>query len=146
MRDAARARSSARRYAGADELPGGWVAVLVQAVPQERVMLIKIHRGTPVDGGDSLCESCRHSRVIQGRSLDEEIVFCDAVAMQTVRIPFKVTSCSDYDDVHLPSYHELMAQAWILQPGSKRRRAGFVRASELEDDTPWRCRSHDRDE
>ena len=108
-------------------------------------MLIKIHGGTAIEGGDNLCTSCRHSRVIQGRSLDEEIIFCDAVTMQTVRIPFKVTNCSDYDDHRLPSYHELMAQAWILQPGSKRRRAGFVRAADLEEDAHARYLSRLRE-
>jgi len=32
------------------------------------------------------------------------------------------------------SYHELLERAWILKPGSTRRPAGFVRASELRYD------------
>jgi hypothetical protein len=97
-------------------------------------MRIKIHGGTAPGEGSSLCESCRHSRVVRGRTLDEEIVFCDASPMRTATITFKVTSCSDYDDESLPTYWQLMQQAWILQPGSRKQPAGFVRASDLEDD------------
>ena len=57
----------------------------------------------------------------------------DAMAMRTVRITFKVTSCTDYVDGREPSYHELLEQAWILRPASKRRAAGFVRATVLAD-------------
>ena len=96
-------------------------------------MLIKIHHGTPIQGDDTLCATCRHSRIMRGRGLDEEIVFCDATPMNTVRVTFKVTSCSDYSDDRLPSYHELMEKAWILQPASRRRAAGFVRASDLRE-------------
>src|SRR5437879_842469 len=97
-------------------------------------MRIKIHGGTPQGDGNNLCGSCRHSRVIRGRTLDEEIVFCEASPMRTATITFKVTSCSDYDDQCLPTYWELMQQAWILQPGSRKQPAGFVRAWDLQDD------------
>jgi len=50
------------------------------------------------------------------------------------RITFKVTSCSDYVDQSVPSYWELMHQAWILRPESGKRPAGFVRASDLRDE------------
>ena len=112
-------------------------------------MKLKIHRGTPASGGPSLCDSCRHSRIVRGRSLDEELVFCDASPMQTVVVRFKVTSCSDYDDQTLPSYWELMQTAWILQPGAGKRAAGFVRASDIEDEDVGRLvrrmrKSHER--
>ena len=97
-------------------------------------MHIKVHRGTPPNDGDSLCYSCRFSRVIRGRTLDEEIVICDASQLTNTRITFKVTSCSDYSDTRVPSYAELVQQAWILQPGSRKRPAGFVRGSDLGDE------------
>ncbi|HZR25818.1 MAG TPA: hypothetical protein VFA59_19625 [Vicinamibacterales bacterium] len=97
-------------------------------------MRIKVHRGTPANDGDSLCYTCRFSRLIRGRTLDEEIVVCDASHMTQMRVTFKVTSCTDYSDNRVPSYGELVQQAWILHPGSRKRRAGFVRGSELRAD------------
>ena len=97
-------------------------------------MRLKIHNGTPLNGDDSLCTSCRHSTIIRGRTLDEEIVHCHAASMRTTRVTFKVTSCSAYSDRRLPSVLELMEHAWILQRGSKRRSAGFIRASDLREE------------
>jgi hypothetical protein len=97
-------------------------------------MRIKIHGGTPSDADSSLCHTCRHSRVTRGRKLDEEIVLCEASHVKTTQITFKVTSCSDYIDQNVPSYFELLQLAWILQPGSRKRPAGFVRASDLRDE------------
>ena len=94
-------------------------------------MRIKVHGGTPPNDGDSLCSTCRHGRVTKGRSMDEEIVFCDASHMFSTRITFKVTSCSDYADQSVPTYWDLLQQAWILRPESGKRPAGFVRASDL---------------
>jgi hypothetical protein len=97
-------------------------------------MRIKVHRGTAVNDGDSLCYTCRFSRVTRGRTLDEEIVMCAASQIVETRITFKVTSCSDYSDQRVPGYGELVQRAWILQPGSRRRPPGFVRASDLRDE------------
>ena len=97
-------------------------------------MLIKITRGTPVQEEDALCETCRHSRVIRGRRLEDELVICGAMVVRAFRITFKVTSCTEYIDAREPSYSELFEKAWILRPPSKRRAAGFVRASDLSDD------------
>ena len=95
-------------------------------------MLIKIYGGTRIQEGQSLCETCRASRIVRGRRDDEEIVFCNAMAMEPVRIAFKVTSCSDYVDSRVPPYHALLEQAWVLTPKTRRRPAGFVRGSELD--------------
>jgi hypothetical protein len=97
-------------------------------------MRIKVYRGTVPNDGDSLCDTCRYSRITRGRRIDEEIVVCDASHIGTTRIRFKVTSCSDYSDHSQPTYFELMQQAWILQPASRKRPAGFVRASDLRDE------------
>lgn len=96
-------------------------------------MLIKIYGGTRPHGTDHLCESCRSSRIVRGHRNDEEIVFCDAMAMHPVQIAFKVTSCTDYIDGREPTYHELLEKAWVLTPGSRRRAAGFVKGSELRE-------------
>ena len=97
-------------------------------------MRIKIHGGTPAGGEKSLCITCRHSRITRGRTLDEELVLCGKSHFHSERITFTVVQCSDYDDNRMPSYYELLQQAWILQPGTRRRPAGFVRASELRDE------------
>ena len=95
-------------------------------------MLIKIYGGTRIQSAPNLCETCRCSRIVRGTRDTEEIVFCSAMAMDPVRIAFKVTSCTDYVDGTVPPYHELMEKAWILRPGTRRRPAGFVRGSELQ--------------
>lgn len=97
-------------------------------------MRLKVHDGTVTHGDSSLCATCRHSIVTRGRSLDEEIVHCQAVTMGATRITFKVTSCSGYSDEREPTYMQLMEDAWILQPGSKKRPAGFIRASDLREE------------
>jgi len=38
---------------------------------------------------------------------------------------------------HAPTYMELLEDAWVLQPGTKRRPPGFVRGSELRDKEIW---------
>jgi hypothetical protein len=95
-------------------------------------MMMKVYGGTRPQHADSLCDTCRHSRIVRGRRIDEELVFCDAAVMRSVRVTFKVTSCSEYTDNREPSYHELFHQAWILQPATKRRAAGFIHAADLK--------------
>ena len=94
-------------------------------------MLIRVYGGTPANGDENLCETCRCSRITKGRRLEEELVFCDSTPMQSIRITFKVTSCTDYIDAREPSYAELLERAWILRPATTRRPAGFVRGAEL---------------
>lgn len=94
-------------------------------------MLIKVYGGTAVQQDDGLCDTCRHSKIVRGRRLEEEVVFCSAMGIDPQRILFKVTTCTDYVDAREPSYHELLEKAWILRPPTKRRPAGFVRAGEL---------------
>jgi hypothetical protein len=97
-------------------------------------MRIKIDRGTPLHGGESLCYTCRFSRVTRGRTLDEELVVCDAGQTAQTMVTFKVTSCTDYSDRRVPSYGELLQNAWILRPRTRNRPAGFVRATDLRDE------------
>jgi hypothetical protein len=99
-----------------------------------RAMRIKVQNGTVSNCESSLCNTCRHSTIIRGRSLDEEIVQCQAVAMRVTQVTFKVTFCSAYSDERLPTYVQMLEDAWILQPGSKKRPSGFVRGSELRDE------------
>jgi hypothetical protein len=104
-------------------------------------MHFKVQNGTPSGSDSNLCITCRCSTIIRGRTLDEEIVLCSALGVRGVRITFKVTFCSDYTDKRSPSYMEMVQDAWILQPASKRRPAGFVRGSELPDEELFDLRS-----
>lgn len=104
-------------------------------------MHIKVQNGTPAESQSSLCATCRCSTIIRGRTLDEELVVCSALGLRGVQITFKVTFCSDYADKRSPSYMEMMQDAWILQPGTRKRPAGFVRGSEMHEDELFDLRS-----
>jgi hypothetical protein len=101
-------------------------------------MRIKVYDGTPSQSGVSLCDTCRHSVITRGRRLEEEIVRCEAQAMGTIRITFVVAECSAYLDAQLPSYMQLLTQAWILRPHEGKRPAGFIRGSELAPEERYR--------
>lgn len=105
-------------------------------------MRIKVQDGTPISSESSLCSTCRCATIIRGRSLDEELVLCSALGLHGVQITFKVTSCSDFADRRTPSYLEMMQDAWILRPGSRKRPAGFVRSSDLRDEELFDLRSN----
>jgi len=94
-------------------------------------MHLRVHNGTPSNSESSLCNTCRLSTIVRGRTLDEEIVQCHAMSMRATRVTFKVTYCSAYSDARQPSYMQMMENAWILQLGSKKRPAGFIRGSDL---------------
>ena len=95
-------------------------------------MTLKIRGGTMPHGDETLCATCTHSSIIRGRTLDEEIINCNRTIHATLRIPFKVTTCSDYTDGRLPSMYQLMENAWILRKGSKRRAAGFIHGRDMK--------------
>jgi hypothetical protein len=95
-------------------------------------MLRKIYGGTALNGEKSLCSSCRFATIVRGRTLDEEVVHCQSVTTRGMRVTFKVTSCTSHSDMNEPTYMELLEDAWILKPASKKRPAGFVKHSELK--------------
>jgi hypothetical protein len=97
-------------------------------------MRIKVYGGTPSQSSQSLCETCRHSTIARGRRLEEELVLCEARPMGTIPIRFVVAECSAYLDAQLPSYSQLLEQAWILKPRDGKRAAGFVRSTDLPPD------------
>ena len=93
-------------------------------------MRIKVHGGTACGEG-SLCTTCSHAIITRGQRLDDEIVDCRVIFHGARRVTFRVSSCTAYHDHRLPSLTQLMEEAWVLQPGSKRQPAGFVKGSEL---------------
>jgi hypothetical protein len=101
---------------------------------RRRSMHLKVWNGTAPNSETNLCTTCRLSTIVRGRSLDEEIVQCHALSMRAARLTFKVTYCSAYSDARQPSYVQMVENAWILQPGSKKRPAGFIRGADLPHD------------
>jgi hypothetical protein len=90
----------------------------------------KVYGGTPV-GSESRCDTCSNARIIQGYAESERIVICVGPFDQ-LRVPFKVMSCTMYDDKRLPDYEQLRQIAWDVRAKSDGAKAGFVLASELE--------------
>jgi hypothetical protein len=104
-----------------------------QAAEQGR-MLRKIYGGTARSDQKSLCSNCRFATIVRGQTLDEEVVHCQSVTTRGMRVTFKVTSCTSHSDMDQPTYMQLLDDAWILKPASKKRPAGFVKHSELKAD------------
>jgi hypothetical protein len=98
---------------------------------KEKLMsLRKVYGGTPV-GNESRCDTCSHARIIQGYAESERITFCDAM-YDPIRIPFKVSQCSDYEDKRLPTLKAMEDVAWFLRIKSAGSVAGFVSAKEMQ--------------
>ena len=88
-------------------------------------MRINVRGGTVDHGRRSLCESCRWSTVIRGPKLGDEIVECTQLSFISRRVPFPVTSCSDYNDRNRPTLIEMEEMALILNGEPRRTTAGF---------------------
>ena len=98
----------------------------------ESMDLRKVYGGTPI-GNDSRCDTCTHARIIQGYAESEKIVLCTSL-YDPIRIPFKVSQCSDYDDKRLPSVQRMEDIAWFLRTKSAGNAAGFVCAADVKSD------------
>ena len=88
-------------------------------------MEVFVQRGTVNHGRRSLCESCRSATVIRGPRLGDEIVECAALSERNRRVPFPVTTCSDYNDRNRPTLYEMQDIALILNAEPRRTMAGF---------------------
>jgi hypothetical protein len=97
-------------------------------------MRVRIRGGTVNHGESSLCLTCRHSVVVRGPRLGDEIVACQALIRGHREIGFPVTSCSGYDDVRHPILWRLEEIGWVLRSDAKRKTVGFVDARDLPDD------------
>lgn len=98
-------------------------------------MRMKIEGGTPCHSDAPLCQTCVRSTIIRGQKLDEEIVLCNGRGVRdTLRITFRVTTCSDYMDARQPSMGQLLENAWVLRRPAQGRPAGFVHARDLRDE------------
>ena len=88
-------------------------------------MRINVRGGTVDHGRRSLCESCRAATVIRGPRLGDEIVECMMLSEVHRRVPFPVTSCSDYADRTRATLRQMEEIALILTVEPRRTMAGF---------------------
>jgi hypothetical protein len=95
---------------------------------------IKVRGGTVEHGQRSLCESCRYATVVKGPRVGDEIVECTRLSYMNSRVPFPVSSCSDYDDRRLPTLRAMEEIAWVLKSDPRRNQVGFVRSCRLPDE------------
>jgi hypothetical protein len=83
----------------------------------------KVYGGTKV-GDASLCESCAHAHAVQGYSEMEKLTFCNYL-YPAVRIPFKVSECTNYLNARLPDFDDMEKIALDLTWVKPSRPAGF---------------------
>jgi len=94
-------------------------------------MRSKIRGGTTSDQNTSLCLSCRSATVINGPRLSDQIIACSRLG-DNERVPFVVTSCSNFSDKATASLWHMEDIAWILRSDPKHKQVGFVRAKDLK--------------
>ena len=86
--------------------------------------LRKVYGGTPI-GSESRCDTCTHTRIIQGYAESERIVICTGM-YDPIRVPFKVMQCTDYEDRRLPDFDNMKEIAWQIRTKNAGSVAGFV--------------------
>ena len=70
-------------------------------------------------------------RMIKGYAESERTTICDRL-FDPMRIPFKVSECSDYSDKRLPAVEDMEEIAWMLVTNKPGRPVGFVSAAEFQ--------------
>jgi len=88
---------------------------------------INVRNGTPDQGQQSLCETCRWSTVIRGKRMTEKIVECFQLTDGNRRVPFVVAACTDYADRTRLSLREMQEIALILRTTPRTTPAGYTR-------------------
>ena len=100
-------------------------------------MSVVIRNGRP-QVTESLCNSCYWAHIQRGFAESEEIIFC-AFLTPTRLVPFKVSTCTDYNDKRVPSRKDMEEIAWIIRTKDVNRQVGFTKdlanaESEKEDE------------
>jgi hypothetical protein len=72
--------------------------------------------------------------VVRGPRLGDEIVECSQLSFRNQRVPFPVTSCSQYHDRNHPTVPDMESIAWVLRTDARRNQVGFVHSSKLADE------------
>ena len=104
-------------------------------------MEVIVRGGTVNHGRRSLCESCRSATVIRGPRLGDEIVECTQLSEGDRRVPFPVTSCSDYADRTRATLYDMEQIALILTVEPRRTMAGFGQPGESSEEPETRPES-----
>ena len=96
-----------------------------------------VRNGTPI-GAVSKCSTCANAHVVEGYRESEVIVMCTyASYTHALMIPFRVKSCSNYEDRTKPSWLQMQKLA-IPVSDAVRKPAGFLGeravSKEVDDD------------
>lgn len=94
----------------------------------------KVHDGTPIFGGKSLCESCDNCILLKGESDSAKRVYCQILPYQNSRIRMKVTSCTGYEEKNTATLGEMHKMAWHIDVDRKTREFGFSSPKDREKD------------
>jgi hypothetical protein len=101
---------------------------------EENHGMIKIHDGTPI-GNRSLCQSCTNCTHIKGYAPSQEIIICQAVFENPMRMTFPVYECNSYYKQTDTKLKDMEKDAWILN--IKRGRVmGFITGDQFKEDNP----------
>jgi uncharacterized cysteine cluster protein YcgN (CxxCxxCC family) len=96
-------------------------------------MDVRIKNGSPLHG-ESLCETCSRAHITRGFSESQKVVVCQAIYPER-HVPFKVCDCTSYLEVKRQSLKQMEEIAWVLMPREGKRKAGFVPAREMEEES-----------
>lgn len=98
----------------------------------------KVIGGTPKGSGNK-CDTCRFAVVMRGINL-QTLVHCQ---YQQRRAPFRMESCSAYDDKRNPSLYDMQNIAWNIETRN-RGQMGFTAGGGLVIEiTPPKNRGND---
>ena len=75
---------------------------------------LNVKNGTPV-GNASLCKGCNHGLVVTGYRESDVLVVC-TITSPSIRLPFVVRECSDFEDRHQPDWQQMEKLAIEIQP------------------------------
>ncbi len=81
---------------------------------------------------ESLCNSCYWAHIQRGFAESEEVILC-AFLRPARLVPFKVSTCTDYNDKRVPSRSDMEQIAWIIRTKDVNRQVGFTKVEEEEE-------------
>ncbi len=86
-----------------------------------------------------ICRSCRNSNVVSGAN-NQLYVTCSEVSFSDMHgrdaVPFRVETCSRYDDKSTTSLGDMRRTAWIMESDETRKEIGFVSNKKWREKNP----------
>lgn len=73
-----------------------------------------VKNGTPV-GNEHLCKSCNWGQIVTGYRESEVLAFCTNTS-PTIRLPFTVHKCTEYQDKSRPDWQQMEKLAIQIDP------------------------------